>query len=102
MPRLRYGGRQDEESKQARRRQEAIMADGDKCPFTGGRRGHTNREWWPDALTIEMMHRNSNLSDPMGKDFDYAKEFKGLDLDAVTKDLHALMTNSQDWWPADF
>jgi catalase-peroxidase len=73
-----------------------------KCPFTGGARGHTNRDWWPDALNIEMLHRNSGLSDPMGKDFDYTKEFKTLDLDAVIKDLQALMTNSQDWWPADF
>src|SRR3954470_6992459 len=73
-----------------------------KCPFTGGSRGHTNRNWWPEALDIEMLHRNSSLSDPMGEDFDYAKEFKGLDLNAVIKDLHALMTDSQDWWPADF
>ena len=72
-----------------------------KCPFTGSR-GHANRDWWPDALSIEMLHRNSDLSDPMGKDFEYAKEFKTLDLDAVIKDLHALMTDSQDWWPADF
>ena len=72
------------------------------CPFTGGSRGRTNRDWWPDALSLEMLHRNSNLSDPMGKDFDYAKEFKTLDLNAVIKDLTALMTNSQDWWPADF
>ncbi|MEA2980816.1 MAG: catalase-peroxidase [Alphaproteobacteria bacterium] len=70
-----------------------------KCPFTGG---HRNRDWWPDALDIEMLHRNSDLSDPMGKDFDYAKEFKTLDLNAVIKDLTALMTNSQPWWPADF
>jgi len=73
-----------------------------KCPFTGGSRGHRNRDWWPDALDIEMLHRNSSLSDPMGKDFDYAKEFKTLDLNAVIKDLHALMTHSQEWWPADF
>ena len=72
-----------------------------KCPFTGAR-GHRNRDWWPDALDIEMLHRNSSLSDPMGKDFDYAKEFKTLDLNAVIKDLHALMTDSQEWWPADF
>lgn len=72
-----------------------------KCPFTGSR-GHSNRDWWPDALSIEMLHRNSSLSDPMGKDFDYAKEFKSLDLDAVIKDLTALMTDSQEWWPADF
>ncbi len=70
-----------------------------KCPFLGG---HTNRDWWPDSLSIEMLHRNSNLSDPMGKDFNYAKEFKSLDLNAVIKDLTALMTDSQDWWPADF
>src|SRR6201985_276348 len=73
-----------------------------KCPFTGGSRGHSNREWWPDALSIEMLHRNSKLSDPMGGEFDYAKEFKSLDLNAVIKDLTALMTTSQEWWPADF
>src|ERR1700704_4584312 len=72
-----------------------------KCPFTGSR-GRLNRDWWPDALSIEMLHRNSNLSDPMGKEFNYAKEFKSLDLNAVIKDLHALMTDSQAWWPADF
>ncbi|MBV9432291.1 MAG: catalase-peroxidase, partial [Hyphomicrobiales bacterium] len=70
-----------------------------KCPFKSG---HKNRDWWPDALDIEMLHRNSALSDPMGKEFDYAKEFKSLDLNAVVKDLHALMTKSEDWWPADF
>ncbi len=72
-----------------------------KCPFTGSR-GHSNRDWWPDALSLEMLHRNSNLSDPMGKAFDYAKEFKSLDLKAVINDLHALMKDSQEWWPADF
>ena len=71
-----------------------------KCPFTS--RIAANRDWWPDALSIEMLHRNSSLSDPMGKDFDYAKEFKSLDLNAVIKDLQALMTESQEWWPADF
>ena len=71
-----------------------------KCPFTS--RSAANRDWWPDALSIEMLHRNSSLSDPMGKDFDYAKEFKSLDLNAVIKDLQALMTESQEWWPADF
>src|SRR5580704_164667 len=70
-----------------------------KCPFA---QAHTNRDWWPDSLSIEMLHRNSNLSDPMGKDFNYAKEFKTLDLNAVIKDLTALMTDSQEWWPADF
>ncbi|MFS2012177.1 catalase/peroxidase HPI [Azospirillum sp. CT11-132] len=73
-----------------------------KCPFSGGSKSRRNRDWWPNALDIEMLHRNSALSNPMGKDFDYAKEFQSLDLDAVIKDLHALMTDSQDWWPADF
>jgi catalase-peroxidase len=73
-----------------------------KCPFTGGTRGHTNRNWWPDHLDVQVLHRNSTLSDPMGEVFDYAKEFKTLDLSAVIKDLHALMTDSQEWWPADF
>jgi catalase-peroxidase len=73
-----------------------------KCPFTGGARGLTNRDWWPDMLDVQVLHRNSGLSDPMGEAFDYAEEFKSLDLDAVIKDLTALMTDSQDWWPADF
>lgn len=72
-----------------------------ECPFTGTR-ARSNRDWWPDALSIEMLHRNSDLSDPMGKDFDYAREFKSLDLKAVIRDLRALMTDSQSWWPADF
>ena len=75
---------------------------GGKCPFTGGARGRTNRDWWPEMLDLQVLHRNSTLSDPMGKEFDYAAEFKTLDLDAVIKDLHALMTDSQEWWPADF
>ena len=73
-----------------------------KCPVAHGARGRRNREWWPEALDISVLHRNSHLSDPMGEGFDYAKEFKSLDLDAVIKDLHAVMTESQDWWPADF
>jgi catalase-peroxidase len=73
-----------------------------KCPFTGGTRGHANRDWWPDSLDLQVLHRNSTLSDPMGEAFDYAKEFQSLDLNAVIKDLRALMTDSQDWWPADF
>ncbi len=72
-----------------------------KCPFTGTR-GHGNRDWWPHQLDIQVLHRNSTLSDPMGEAFDYAKEFETLDLNAVIKDLHALMTDSQEWWPADF
>jgi len=73
-----------------------------KCPFTGGPKGHRNRDWWPEHLDIGMLHTNHPSADPMGKAFDYAKEFKTLDLDAVIKDLTALMTDSQEWWPADF
>ena len=78
------------------------MDDKTKCPFTGGPRGPMNRDWWPTTLDVSVLHRNSTLSDPMGEAFDYAKEFKSLDLNAVIKDLHALMTDSQEWWPADF
>ena len=79
-----------------------------KCPVAGGDRRHTvagaatNADWWPNQLNLKMLHQHSPLSDPMGKQFNYAKEFKSLDLDSVVKDLHALMTDSQDWWPADF
>jgi catalase-peroxidase len=73
-----------------------------KCPFTGGTRGHRNRDWWPEQLDIGVLHTNAPAADPMGEAFDYAKEFESLDLDAVIKDLHALMKDSQDWWPADF
>jgi catalase-peroxidase len=78
------------------------MDDATKCPFSGGTRAHTNRDWWPNQLSLSGLHQNSPLSDPMGKEFNYAKEFKSLDLNAVIKDLHALMTDSQEWWPADF
>jgi catalase-peroxidase len=78
------------------------MDDVTKCPFTGETPRHTNRDWWPNQLDLQGLHRNSTLSDPMGAAFDYAKEFKSLDLNAVIKDLHALMTDSQEWWPADF
>jgi catalase-peroxidase len=73
-----------------------------KCPFSGAATGPTNREWWPNRLDVQILHQHSRLSNPMGEDFDYAREFKTLDLNAVVKDLHALMTDSQDWWPADF
>jgi catalase-peroxidase len=73
-----------------------------KCPFNHGASAPTNRDWWPNQVSLKALHQHSDLSDPMGKEFDYAKEFKSLDLDAVIKDLHALMTDSQDWWPADF
>ncbi|MEA2996071.1 MAG: catalase-peroxidase, partial [Alphaproteobacteria bacterium] len=78
------------------------MDDVTKCPFSGGARPHTNRDWWPNQLSLGGLHQNSPLSDPMGKEFNYAKEFKSLDLNAVIKELHALMTDSQEWWPADF
>jgi catalase-peroxidase len=73
-----------------------------KCPFSQGTTAHTNRDWWPKQLGLEILHQHSALSNPMGEEFDYGKEFKSLDLNAVIKDLHALMTDSQDWWPADF
>ena len=79
-----------------------------RCPFTGGAIKHTtstrtsNRDWWPNALDLKILRQNSELADPMGEDFDYAEEFKSLDLDAVIKDLNALMTDSQEWWPADY
>jgi catalase-peroxidase len=74
-----------------------------KCPFhpTGGG-GTSNRDWWPNQLKVELLRQHSSKSNPMGQDFNYAKEFKSLDLAAVKKDLAALMTDSQDWWPADF
>src|ERR671928_871884 len=80
----------------------AAAANGAKCPVAHGARGPRNRDWWPDALDISVLHRNSSLSDPMGDGFDYAKAFQSLDLNAVIQDLHAVMTDSQDWWPADF
>src|SRR6266404_1751507 len=77
------------------------MATETKCPFAGTP-AHTNREWWPNQLDVQVLHQHSTLSNPMGEAFDYAKEFKTLDLNAVIKDLNAVMTDSQDWWPADF
>ncbi len=77
--------------------------DAAKCPFHGGSTSGTrNRDWWPNRLNLGILRQHSSLSNPMDKDFDYAKEFKSLDLEAVKKDLHAVMTDSQDWWPADF
>ncbi len=74
-----------------------------KCPFhPAADSGTTNRDWWPNQLGIDLLHQHSSKSDPMDQDFDYAKEFKSLDLAALKKDLADLMTDSQDWWPADF
>jgi catalase-peroxidase len=79
-----------------------------ECPVVGGHHGQTaamarsNRDWWPNQLNLKILQQNSPLSDPMGKDFNYAEEFKKLDFQALKKDLYALMTDSQDWWPADF
>ena len=81
------------------------MTEESKCPVAGGAGGarpRTNRDWWPDHLNIGVLHQNSKLSDPLDGDFDYVKAFESLDLDAVVKDLHVVMTDSQDWWPADF
>jgi catalase-peroxidase len=72
-----------------------------QCPFSG-RRGPSNRDWWPNQLDLQVLHQHGPRSNPMGEGFNYAKEFRSLDLNAVIKDLHALMTDSQDWWPADF
>lgn len=84
------------------------MSDHSKCPVTGrsaaqvAGRGTTNKEWWPNQLNLAILHQHSCKSNPMGEDFNYAEEFKKLDLAAVKKDLYALMTDSQEWWPADW
>ena len=84
------------------------MNETSKCPVTGAAQkaiaggGTTNQDWWPNQLRLDILRQHSSKSNPMGEDFNYAKEFKGLDLGAVKKDLAALMTDSQDWWPADF
>jgi len=84
------------------------MNEESKCPVTGGanrqatRRGTSNRDWWPNQLNLRILHQHSHMSNPMGEEFNYAEEFNKLDLDALKKDLYALMTDSQDWWPADY
>jgi catalase-peroxidase len=84
------------------------MSDQSKCPFAGGTHkataasGPTNANWWPNQLQLNILHQHSSLADPMGEDFDYAEAFNSLDLDALVQDLTALMTDSQDWWPADW
>jgi catalase-peroxidase len=84
-------------------KQEKNISTESKCPVAHGvRRSNTNAEWWPHQVDLKVLHQHSSLSDPMGEEFNYAKEFESLDLNAVIKDLHALMTDSQEWWPADF
>ncbi len=83
-------------------KQEKNLPTEAQCPVPHGARRYTNADWWPNQLNLKILHQHSPLSDPMGKEFNYAEEFKSLNLDAVIKDLHALMTTSQDWWPADF
>lgn len=81
------------------------MSQDSKCPYTGIKLSNEatfNKDWWPDQLNLKVLQYNSTQADPMGEDFDYAAEFKKLDLSALTNDLHALMTDSQDWWPADY
>ena len=84
------------------------MNEDSKCPVTGGANnptaggGMSNRDWWPNQLNLKILHQNSHLSNPMGEEFNYAEEFKKLNLEALKKDLYALMTDSQDWWPADY
>jgi catalase-peroxidase len=84
------------------------MSDESKCPATGvvkkptASKGPSNRDWWPNQLNLKVLHQHSPMSNPMGEKFNYAEEFKKLDLAAVKKDLYALMTDSQDWWPADY
>ena len=84
------------------------MSNENKRPAMGGANpimaggGTSNRDWWPNQLNLHILHQHSPLSNPMGEGFDYAAEFKKLDLEALKKDLYALMTDSQDWWPADY
>jgi catalase (peroxidase I) len=83
--------------------QEPINSTESKCPVVhGARKFQTKADWWPNQLNLKVLHQHSPPSDPMGKEFNYAEEFKSLDLNAVIKDVHALMTDSQEWWPADF
>jgi catalase-peroxidase len=82
---------------------EQNLSSESKCPVSGHRQtGPTNVDWWPNQVSLKILRQNSPLSNPMHKEFNYAEEFKSLDLNAVVKDLHALMTKSQEWWPADY
>ena len=84
------------------------MGEKNKCPVTGkthkpiAGRGTSNRDWWPNQINLKMLHQNTQKSNPMNQDFNYAEEFQKLDLKSLKNDLYTLMTNSQDWWPADY
>lgn len=84
------------------------MSHNNKCPVTGGAHSEvtvgskSTRDWWPNQLNLKILHQNPPMANPMGERFNYAKEFNSLDLETVKKDLRDLMTESQDWWPADF
>ena len=86
------------------------MTSESQCPVVNGTNGtqtktataRSNRDWWPNQLALEILHQNSPLSNPLGEEFDYAEEFKKVDLAALKKDVEAVMTTSQDWWPADY
>ena len=78
------------------------MTDESKCPVVHSTEGRSNRDWWPDQLNLRILQQNPPMANPMGEDFNYAEEFKTLDLDALKKDIEAVMTTSQDWWPADY
>ena len=84
------------------------MSKDGKCPVTGAMKksiaggGTSNRDWWPNQLNLKVLHQNTPMGNPMGEGFNYAEEFKKLDMAALKNDLYALMTDSQDWWPADY
>ncbi|MBT3260389.1 MAG: catalase-peroxidase, partial [Deltaproteobacteria bacterium] len=84
------------------------MSNESKCPVTGRTSkqvpggGTTNRDWWPNQVNLDILHQHSSLSNPMGEAFNYAEAFKKLDYDALKKDIYELMTDSQEWWPADW
>src|SRR5882672_9302105 len=102
-PGSRLHGKRNFSRHRGRAVRDYAMIDKIECPFNHAAGGGTsNQDWWPNQLKLELLHQHSSRSNPMGEDFDYAKEFESLDLAAVKEDLAALMTDSQDWWPADF
>jgi hypothetical protein len=106
-PRQGYGGQatqtEDNTTNTKKAEVNVNMANEEKCPFSAKtHHGRANRDWWPNQLNLNALHTNHPAGNPMGESFDYAEEFKTLDLKAVKKDIEAVMTKSQDWWPADF